>query len=504
MGRGRFKLTWQAGAGRRGRWKKMYKGRILYFDGGRGKSDSEAYALAVAEFDRQKVLIDSELHASRPHRRDYEEAIAEWEQVLLASREARDNPAMIVSAAKIDELRKRMSSRNPPPVSKRFDYPVRRLGLNAGQIVSSLTQSDVAKSASLIADSVLEELDIPEEDQEYVARVVQAYAGDAIWKERLAKTQSAPEDVAQQKSLKTRIGSYLAKRRPSGITATHYENIRRRLEYLQRVLGPGIDASTITGRHLDDLHQALLKDCESKRFSRNYAADVMKTIKTFVRWLHEVEILPHLPRNLTSKSLRIDRETPIIEAYSIEQVQQYFVDATPQLQLYMLLALNCGMTQIDISDLKPESVNWALGTLTRKRGKTANSARVPTVTYKLWTRTVSLLKQLRSEGTDPLLVTAKGETLCGQGYRDDQFVRRDAVGDAFEWHRKRQKLSGNFRMFKKTSASLLRDHPEFNGIEPVFLDHAPRSISDKHYAKVPETLLARGLDWLEAAYGFNR
>jgi len=480
----------------------MYKGRILYFDGGRGKSDSDAYARAVADFDRQKVLIDSELQASLPHRHDYEEAIAEWEQVLLASKEARDNPAMIVAAAKIDELRKRLSSRKPRPVSKRFDFPVRRFGLRTGQVVSALTQSDVAKSAGLIADSVLEELDVPEEDRDYVARVVQAYAGDAIWKDRLAKIQSNPDSANQQKTLKARIASYLAKKRPSGITATSYENIRRRLEYLQRTLGANLDASTITGKHLDDLHQALLKDCESKRFSRNYAADVIKTVKTFIRWLDEVEILPQLPRNLTSKSLRINREPPVIEAYSIEQVQNYFVEASPQLQLYVLLALNCGMTQIDISDLKPEDVNWTRGTLTRKRGKTASSTRVPTVTYKLWTRTLDLLLQLRSEDSDRLLTTSKGESLCGQGYREGRFVRRDAVRDAFEWHRKRRKLVGNFRMFKKTSASLLRDHPEFNGIEPVFLDHAPRSISDKHYAKVPETLLAMGLDWLETKYGF--
>lgn len=124
MGRGPFKLTWQAGTGRRGRWKKMHRGRIFYFDGGRRKSDAEAYSRAVAEFDRQKVLIEAELCASRLHRQDYEEAVAEWKCVLLVARDAEGNPAMIVAAAKIDELRKRMSRRKPPAVSNRFDYPV--------------------------------------------------------------------------------------------------------------------------------------------------------------------------------------------------------------------------------------------------------------------------------------------------------------------------------------------------------------------------------------------
>jgi hypothetical protein len=71
---------------------------------------------------------------------------------------------------------------------------------------------------------------------------------------------------------------------------------------------------------------------------------------------------------------------------------------------------------------------------------------------------------------------------------------------AFVRLRKSLGQSGDFKSLKKTSASLLRDNAEFNGVEAVFLDHAPKSMSDRHYTKVPTALLTRGLDWLESQF----
>ena len=63
-------------------------------------------------------------------------------------------------------------------------------------------------------------------------------------------------------------------------------------------------------------------------------------------------------------------------------------------------------------------------------------------------------------------------------------------------------LSGQFKMLKKTSATLLRNHPTYSGLEGVFLDHAPRSMSDKHYAQVPTELLSEAIQWLHGQYKF--
>ncbi len=191
MGRKRFKLTWQTGAGRRGRWKKMYKGRILYFDGGSRKSDAEAYAKALADFDRRKLLIDAETELGKPHRADYERAIAEWERVRLAAQAADDRSAAIVAAAKIEDLRKRMKSRKPPVVSKRTDFPVRRFGLRIGQIQAALAGSDVAKVARSTAVEIIGELGVPEDREDELEHIVQAFISNVIWKDRIAATSSS-------------------------------------------------------------------------------------------------------------------------------------------------------------------------------------------------------------------------------------------------------------------------------------------------------------------------
>ena len=90
------------------------------------------------------------------------------------------------------------------------------------------------------------------------------------------------------------------------------------------------------------------------------------------------------------------------------------------------------MTQVDISTLKPESVDWNAGTLTRKRGKTAHFERVPTVPYKLWDITLQLLKKLRSDDPNHLLVSSNGKTLRGEELRNGKLVRRDLIRVAFD------------------------------------------------------------------------
>ena len=77
----KFKLTWQPGSsGRGGRWRKKYKGKAYYFDGGNGKYDREAYNAALDAWDALKIKVDGE--APRPHQVDYERVVEEWQQVL--------------------------------------------------------------------------------------------------------------------------------------------------------------------------------------------------------------------------------------------------------------------------------------------------------------------------------------------------------------------------------------------------------------------------------------
>lgn len=75
-----FKLTWQPGVeGRSGRWRRKYRGKVYYFDGGHGKSDREAYYRAVEKWEAKKTEVDAA--APRQYQLDYEAEITVWGQV---------------------------------------------------------------------------------------------------------------------------------------------------------------------------------------------------------------------------------------------------------------------------------------------------------------------------------------------------------------------------------------------------------------------------------------
>lgn len=78
--------------------------------------------------------------------------------------------------------------------------------------------------------------------------------------------------------------------------------------------------------------------------------------------------------------------------------------AVDRTKLYILLMLNCGMTQKDISDLRVEEVDWQEGRIIRKRSKTSKHENVPTVSYLLWQETFRLLRQERNPESKGLVL----------------------------------------------------------------------------------------------------
>ena len=255
---------------------------------------------------------------------------------------------------------------------------------------------------------------------------------------------------------------------------------------------------------MDSFYDELLSEIEKKRFSKTSARDVQASVRSFINWLWEIEILKERPRNLSSKSHRILVEARKIESFTVNQIRDIIVKSNDQLQLYVLLALNCGMTQIDISDCRPAEVDLERKTLVRKRGKTKQFDSVPNVTYPLWPETLSLLMNFRSENHDRILLAPGGGPLKSEFSRDGKVAKNDYIGLTFRRMLKKNDLTGNFKMLKKASATLLRDHPSYSGLESLFLDHAPRSMSDKHYAQVPTALLAEAVNWLRQQYQLEK
>jgi hypothetical protein len=160
------------------------------------------------------------------------------------------------------------------------------------------------------------------------------------------------------------------------------------------------------------------------------------------------------------------------------------------------------MTQKDISDLRPNEVNWKQGTITRKRSKTARHENVPTVTYRLWKETFRLLCQERAQGALTVLVNSEGGTLKVENLdAGGKLSKIDNVVSAFSRLKRRVKITKPLKLIRKTSATLLKSDKKFPGVEVVFLGHSPRSVADRHYAQVPQALLDEAIKWLGKQYG---
>lgn len=94
--------------------------------------------------------------------------------------------------------------------------------------------------------------------------------------------------------------------------------------------------------------------------------------------------------------------------------------------------LNCGFTQIDISDLHPSEVDWEVGRIIRKRSKTNHHKNVPTVSYKLWDMTWKLLQEHGSRSGDRVLTTRQGKPWVEDGLKaNGKRTKRDGINSNY-------------------------------------------------------------------------
>ena len=163
-----------------------------------------------------------------------------------------------------------------------------------------------------------------------------------------------------------------------------------------------------------------------------YARDRFVAVKTLILWLCGQDATNGLPKNINSKELKITRRTTSPETMTHAEVATLLRKTTGLNPLCILLGLNCGMTQKDISDLLDADVSWQAGTITRKRSKTANHAGVPTVTYQLWPETFRLLQQHRSQ-TEVVLLTKASMRLVEERLDETGSYRKsDSVKSAYD------------------------------------------------------------------------
>jgi integrase len=271
-------------------------------------------------------------------------------------------------------------------------------------------------------------------------------------------------------------------------------------------LGGSTAVDKFSGQVLIDYRLHLLRQVEQKERTRTTVNHRLSTVKTFVRWLWQIEAIADLPRVLhpKSKMLEIGKSSRKILTFTEAELATLLGQASERTRLYLhlLLTLNTSMTQKDIADLDWSEVDWGQGRIIRKRSKTRSSEQVPLVNYKLWPEAMVLLEKHRSrQSTGRVLLNARGEPLWQEQFdANGKYQKLDNVRNAFDRLRKKTSIDKPFKCLKKTSASLLRESEQFNSVVDLFLGHAPQKMSERHYAADPQQLLDSAIGWLRDHY----
>ena len=136
-------------------------------------------------------------------------------------------------------------------------------------------------------------------------------------------------------------------------------------------------------------------------------------------------MIDNLPRCI-KKYNDITLPDPKPKFFTVKQVQTLYNDASPRLRLWILLGLNCGFTQTDISSLTPDMVDWESGIIARDRQKTGVDSQ-----HKLWPLTLKMLRE--QAGSGPLLLTTRGgQPLLQERIKEDgNPSKTDMIGRAF-------------------------------------------------------------------------
>ena len=449
-----FKLTWQPGIpGRPGRWRRKYKKKVYQFPGGSGKYDREAYEAAVVAWEIKRAEID--LTAPRKHQRDYEAAIDQWEKVLAWSHRHGDQEHADQAEKALADLRRRVALPKLSPLRRNdwfeanFDPAV-----DAGWLQAVLLPNVELEGPPLLVQPSRKILDSIDGSPARIDR--------DLWKDRLAHLD--PQAVPEDSSLGGQIAKYTARKEKYGqlgqISAGRARSTKIHLAKFCDWAGKGIPVVDLDEQVLEDFHVHLLEKIAAKKLAGTTASDCMSTVKSFVRWLWLSKAIPTLPRTLDRqcKNLVIGKSTSKIVVFTTEELKALLTDASDRTKLYILLMLNCGMTQKDISDVLVSEVDWKEGRIIRKRSKTSDAENVPTVNYKLWPETFRLLQQERApKSEDRVLVNSNGSPLLSEQITEGgKYLKTDNIKNAFDRLRTVKKVEEPLKAAKKTSAGRSR------------------------------------------------
>ena len=270
-------------------------------------------------------------------------------------------------------------------------------------------------------------------------------------------------------------------------------------------------------RLLSSVNEIFLKECvnamlglvKEKKISPRTASGRLSAVKQFLRDRHRLGTLDRLPRNFDY--VNIQRKQKVPWPYSSAEVKTILEKAHPRLRLYLLIMLNTGATQIDVSELRKFQVKD--GRIARKRTKEEDEKRTPTISYLLWAQTGDLLEQYQNtdQAEERALLNADGNPLYSARVKAGKMTKTDSI--RLMWVRfKSSKLTdkeGNaivagacLKRFRKTGSSLLADS-DYADCQYHYLGHAASSVAAQSYSAPPQNRFDDAIRWLGDKLGIK-
>jgi integrase len=363
-------------------------------------------------------------------------------------------------------------------------------------------EDDMGRSEPVTAPSPLSHLLTVESAESYrqlcesvgksspVADVVEEVIEERIWQERLSDLDQRESVPDQDRSVAHQVQLWLDDLR-TRVTAGQFgpgelrgqiSYIRHFVTYLgEQTLIDAIDEERWAGYHRHLMQRIGIGEC-----SPEYGKKLHRSARSWIEYLTALRRIP-APGNLHDKKMRFHIPKKTIEVFEGPEIKRLLDESRDMIRVMILLALNCGMTQIDISDLTHNEIDWGRGRLTRKRSKTADHAKTPLVEYPLWSETFALLARLRSSDPVRVLVTKSGKPWVNRRETNIDSVR-------IEFEKLEPALS--FKHLRKTAATMLGRHGEYRAYAQFFLGHAPDSVADSHYVRPDQGRFDSAVDWL--------
>lgn len=195
----------------------------------------------------------------------------------------------------------------------------------------------------------------------------------------------------------------LARARAGEISISRHNSICAALRHFQSICGTcSLSEQSVALYHLGIL-QALASPTP---LSRHSVASYFKIIRQFAEWAHRnCGLSP--PRNLSDLAIHVP--APELDTLSPCDVMTIFARATARQRLYVLLALNCGLTGGDIGRLRADWLQPPY--LAFQRPKTARCASAMPVKYLMWPSSLRAISEAPRGPDGLLLASATGRPL---------------------------------------------------------------------------------------------